>query len=219
MKAPSTSLLRALLRPQQPQCQLRFKSLWMPREKYAKVTTLDKLHRKQKIAIRQERKLSPSSRRWLEETQANHHFKLTGQASIDRAARMYPSETPVPPRATPSEPDAQPPSLLDRIRPANLTPSPYILPYKVLRTPSNGLPIYESAKGGGTKHITTIRKIQGDIFDLAASVRDALKLEPHYTDQKGRKKMTVVINQTTRHVVVRGWRGPEIKRWAEMSGF
>lgn len=55
LKTPSTALLRALLHPQQPLCQLRFKSLWMPREKYAKITALDKLHRKQKVAIRKER--------------------------------------------------------------------------------------------------------------------------------------------------------------------
>lgn len=55
MKAPSTLLLRAMLRPQQPLCQIRSKSDWMPREKYAKITLLDKLHRRQKEAIRRER--------------------------------------------------------------------------------------------------------------------------------------------------------------------
>jgi hypothetical protein len=54
IKAPSTLLLRAFLHPNRPLCQLRWKSNWMPREKYAKVTALDKLHRKQKQAVRAE---------------------------------------------------------------------------------------------------------------------------------------------------------------------
>jgi hypothetical protein len=38
-------------------------------------------------------------------------------------------------------------------------------------------------------------------------------------DVKGRKKETVAINWTTRQVVIRGWRGAEVKKWAELSGF
>lgn len=56
MKVPSASLLRAMMHPARPICQqTRSKSDWMPREKYAKVTSLDKLHRKQKAEFREKR--------------------------------------------------------------------------------------------------------------------------------------------------------------------
>ncbi|OAP65504.1 hypothetical protein AYL99_01476 [Fonsecaea erecta] len=204
MKAPSTLLLRAMLRPQQPLCQVRWKSEWMPREKYAKITTLDKLHRRQKAAVRKER-----------------------QDSEDRAAKMYPTSSP-PATLSPARQQQQPPQqsppqqlsfLKSQIQSHDLTPTLSPLPYLITRTPSKNLPIYQTAKAGGSKHITTIRKIKGDLQELANAVRTALKLEEYITDVRGRKKANVVINWTTRHVVVRGWRGPEIKRWAEVSGF
>jgi len=58
MTARSLQLLQALLRPVQSRGQIRASSTFMPREKYAKLTRLDKLHRKQKAAIRQERESS-----------------------------------------------------------------------------------------------------------------------------------------------------------------
>ncbi len=62
MRVPSVSLLRAFLKPQSPPCtQIRSKTSWMPREKYAKTTPLDKLHRRQKAANIQESMLSPFS--------------------------------------------------------------------------------------------------------------------------------------------------------------
>lgn len=88
-----------------------------------------------------------------------------------------------------------------------------------MRTKSANLPIYESTKSGGSKRITTIRKIKGDLNELATSVRTALGLDEFMVDVRGRRKANIVINHTTNHVVVRGWRAPEIKRWAEMSGF
>lgn len=101
----------------------------------------------------------------------------------------------------------------------DIVPTLSSLPYNILRTSSKNLPVYESTKGGGTKRITTIQKIQGNLTELATSVREALGLEPHFTDQRGRKKANIMINHTTKHVVIRGWRAPEIKRWAEVKGF
>ncbi|OAL39702.1 hypothetical protein AYO20_01099 [Fonsecaea nubica] len=116
-------------------------------------------------------------------------------------------------------PPQHPYSLKSQIQNHNLTPTLSPLPYLVVRTPSKNLPIYQTSKSGGSKHITTIRKIKGDLQGLANAVRTALGLEEYITDVRGRKKPNVVINWTTRHVVVRGWRGPEIKRWAEANGF
>ena len=56
MRVPTLSIFRAFLKPcDVPRSQLRHATNWMPREKYAKVTGLDKLHRRQRVAERQER--------------------------------------------------------------------------------------------------------------------------------------------------------------------
>ncbi|KIW10957.1 hypothetical protein PV08_10256 [Exophiala spinifera] len=191
MKAPSNLLLRALwLRPGRPLCQVRSKSHWMPREKYAKITSLDKLHRRQKAAVRKEREFS-----------ALRAQRMTSEEAT--------SQTPMPaPSAT-----SQPSSILSRLAVVSN------LPFKISRTPSSNLPVYESTKAGGSKHITTIRKITGDLEQLAGQVRNALGMDQYITDIRGRRKETVTINRTTKQVIVRGWRAPEIKKWAELNGF
>ena len=93
------------------------------------------------------------------------------------------------------------------------------LPYIISRTPSSNLPVYHLAKSGGNKHLTVVRKLSGDLNALQTDIRSALGLEQFVVDQQGRKKVNVAINWTTRQIVVRGWRGPEIKKWAELRGF
>ncbi|KAK5045264.1 hypothetical protein LTR84_009370 [Exophiala bonariae] len=190
MKAPSTLLLRAMLRPQQPLCQIRSKSDWMPREKYAKITLLDKLHRRQKDAIRKERQDS--------ELRAQ---KITSLPPTQMAQQEQASAATGPAASS------------------NVTRPTTTFPFLISRTASNNIPVYETAKNGGNRHITSIRKISGDIEKLATTVRDALELPEHIVDVKGRKKDTVVINWTTNQIVIRGWRGAEVKKWAELSGF
>ena len=95
------------------------------------------------------------------------------------------------------------------------------LPYGISRTStrSRSLPVYETSKAGGSLHVTVVRKCTGDLSQLQTHLLDALKLEASYVDKKGRKKENVMINTLTKQVVVRGWRGPEVKRWCEMVGF
>ena len=50
-------------------------------------------------------------------------------------------------------------------------------------------------------------------------MREALGLQNVVVDPRGRKKETVAVNRLTGQVVVRGWRGAEVKRWCEMVGF
>ncbi|KAK4913164.1 54S ribosomal protein img2, mitochondrial [Elasticomyces elasticus] len=76
------------------------------------------------------------------------------------------------------------------------------LPYHISRTKTMNLPIYETTKAGGSKHITTVRKINDIIVD-----------------KQGRKKEPVAINRLTQQLIVKGWHGPEIKKWAETVGF
>ncbi|KAK5446363.1 54S ribosomal protein img2, mitochondrial [Exophiala xenobiotica] len=192
MKAPSNLLLRAFWRRSGlPLCQIRSKSHWMPREKYAKLTLLDKLHRRQKDAVRKERE-------WSQKRAQNMTLK---------------SDTQTPAQAPPPPPSPTPSTIMSQLAVVSH------LPFQISRTKSANLPVYESTKAGGSKHITTIQKITGDLNELADRVRKALGMEQQITDVRGRRKETIAINWTTRHVVVRGWRGPEIKKWAELNGF
>ena len=65
-----------------------------------------------------------------------------------------------------------------------------------------------------------MRKLSGDLHRLKEDVFKVLGFQKEYDlDLKGRKKENVAINWMTGQIVVRGWRGPEIKRWAEAVGF
>jgi len=107
----------------------------------------------------------------------------------------------------------------DVTSPTKPIPASTALPYTISRTQPGNLPVYETTKAGGSKHITQIRKISGDLESLQMHIREALNLPPYIVDKQGRKKENVAINWTTRQIVVRGWRGPEIKKWAAMLGF
>ncbi|TAQ87618.1 hypothetical protein B7494_g4042 [Chlorociboria aeruginascens] len=82
-------------------------------------------------------------------------------------------------------------------------------PYRVVRTPFNGLPIYLLAKRGGNLKQTRLRKIEGDINTLRTELQEALGLE----------EKEVVINQLTKHIIIRGWRKPEVQKFLEDRKF
>ena len=67
--------------------------------------------------------------------------------------------------------------------------------------------------------MTRVRKIEGDLNQLRTDIRAALGVEDYVIDRMGRKKENVAINWTTRQIVVRGWRKPELVKWAEGMGF
>lgn len=205
MHAPSTSLLRALLKP--TTCcsqQLRQQSSkpftgYVDPKKYHKLNALDKLHRRQKEAVRQE------SQSMSTLPQGNTSNMSTELATYERARSM---ESPLFPDTTPEEHTS-----------AQSTLPASVLPYTINRTRSSNIPVYHIAKAGGNKHLTQVRKLTGDLQALQSDIRSALGLEQFAVDQQGRKKENVIINWTTKHIVVRGWRGPEIKKWAELRGF
>ncbi|RMZ83386.1 hypothetical protein DV737_g1701, partial [Chaetothyriales sp. CBS 132003] len=93
------------------------------------------------------------------------------------------------------------------------------LPYFIHRTKSRNIPVYETAKAGGSKHITTLRKCVGDLDVLKTHILEALKLEPSFVDPRGQKKQNVVINRLTNQLIIRGWRGAEVKEWCRLAGF
>lgn len=147
---------------------------FMPRHKYAKVNRLDKLHRQQKVALRQEKEESYTRAALLE------HVMKTGEIAV--------------------APQRQ-------------------LAFHIGRTSSKNFAVYESTKGGGTKHITTVRRLTGDLVEMQRQLRAVLQLPEHTIDNKGRKKEPVSINNLTQQIIIKGWRGAEVKKWAETLGF
>jgi large subunit ribosomal protein L49 len=97
--------------------------------------------------------------------------------------------------------------------------SPPTLPYAITRTRPGQLPIYNLTKGGGTKHITRIRKLSGDLNALKEDLTKALGLEGGMTNRRGERVEAMNVNWLNKQIFVRGWRGPEIKAWAESRGF
>ncbi|KAJ5188578.1 Ribosomal protein L49/IMG2 [Penicillium cf. griseofulvum] len=88
------------------------------------------------------------------------------------------------------------------------------LPYFVRRTASNQLPVYVVTKAGGTKQLTKLQKTEGDLEalrnDLAAAlgVVDGNKPNPDVT-----------LNRLTGHIIVKGWRKPEIVNFLQERKF
>ncbi|KAJ5158543.1 Ribosomal protein L49/IMG2 [Penicillium coprophilum] len=88
------------------------------------------------------------------------------------------------------------------------------LPYFVRRTASNQLPVYVVTKAGGTKQLTKLQKTEGDLDalrnDLAAAlgVVDGNKPNPDVT-----------LNRLTGHIIVKGWRKPEIVKFLQERNF
>lgn len=71
-------------------------------------------------------------------------------------------------------------------------------------------------------HLTLVRKLSGDLELLKSDLSKALGLDGPAAEQikqKGRKVESIHINWTTKQIVVRGWRAPEVRVWAEGMGF
>jgi len=76
-----------------------------------------------------------------------------------------------------------------------------VYPYRVTRTPSNNYPIYTLSKRGGNLKLTKLRRIEGDVNVLRKDLQAAL----------GMDEKDVVINQLTRHIIVKGHKTKEIE--------
>lgn len=103
-------------------------------------------------------------------------------------SRRYLSTTPNP---TPEETTSLQTSTAEKPQPTK-RPRPTNLPFRVSRTPGNNLPVYELAKRGGNKKLTTIKKIEGDRMVFKEKLAEGLGLDL--------KK--VAINSLTGHVTV-----------------
>ncbi|OOQ91845.1 putative mitochondrial large ribosomal subunit L49 [Penicillium brasilianum] len=85
------------------------------------------------------------------------------------------------------------------------------LPYFVRRTGSNQLPVYLVTKAGGTKQLTKIQKTEGDL--------DALRSDLALTLGVDNRSPDVSINRLTGHIIVKGWRKPEIVKFLQERNF
>ncbi|EAW09712.1 mitochondrial 54S ribosomal protein mL49 [Aspergillus clavatus NRRL 1] len=85
------------------------------------------------------------------------------------------------------------------------------LPYFIRRTASNQLPVYLVTKAGGTKQQTKIQKTEGDLDALRSDLARYLGLES--SDPRAPKSPDVTINRLNGHIVVKGWRKPEITKF------
>ncbi|KAI9830255.1 MAG: hypothetical protein M1819_005782 [Sarea resinae] len=65
------------------------------------------------------------------------------------------------------------------------------------------------AKRGGNLHQTKLRKIDGDIKVLRNELQKALAVEDK----------DIAINQLTRHIIIKGWRKPEVTKFLEQKHF
>ncbi|KAF2827555.1 hypothetical protein CC86DRAFT_369655 [Ophiobolus disseminans] len=122
---------------------------------------------------------------------------------------------PTPPRTT-SKPNTESALKKSALNNAtnNNTPPPLSLDlppprYHVSRSNSNSLPVYTDFKRGGNLHLTTVRKITGDL----AALRDELGVF-----LKKKKEVSVTINYLTQQVVVKGHHQKQIMSFLEARG-
>ncbi|KAL9120761.1 MAG: hypothetical protein Q9187_002686 [Circinaria calcarea] len=87
--------------------------------------------------------------------------------------------------------------------------SSVLLTYHVNRTPSQQLPVYHLAKRGGNLKQTRIRKISGDVASLRQDLQQALGLREEH----------IVINQLTKHIIIKGWKKTEVAKFLQEKRF
>ncbi|KAK6532756.1 hypothetical protein TWF281_006933 [Arthrobotrys megalospora] len=81
------------------------------------------------------------------------------------------------------------------------------LPYQIEKSKSGNLPVYEVHAAGRIKS-TVIRKVKGDLQELAGDIKKALKLS----------NSQVRVNETTGRVEVAGARENEVKAFLRAQG-
>ncbi|KAF1362311.1 hypothetical protein EJ07DRAFT_9697, partial [Lizonia empirigonia] len=80
--------------------------------------------------------------------------------------------------------------------------------YHVARSAFKNLPIYSDYKRGGNLHLTTVRKITGDLHALRDELRAWL----------AKKDGDVSVNALTGHVVVKGRHTAQIAEFLKARG-
>jgi large subunit ribosomal protein L49 len=112
-------------------------------------------------------------------------FKLRKEQRTQQTQQEQPAEQAA--EQLTQEASEQPPA---EQAPAQQQPAEFS--YRVLRTPSNQLAVYQLAKRGGNKKITNIKKVEGDRASFRAGLAQLLGIE----------EKAVLVNNLTGHVVV-----------------
>lgn len=81
--------------------------------------------------------------------------------------------------------------------------------YHVSRSANKNLPVYTDYKRGGNLHLTTVRKITGDLQALRDELRSWL----------AKKEEDVKINPLTQHVIVKGHHKEKVEAFLRGRGF
>lgn len=82
------------------------------------------------------------------------------------------------------------------------------LPFDIDRSRTNNLPVYVNYKAGGSKVVTIIRKVRGDLKELEKCVRSRLGDDLHYQ-----------INELTSQLHIKGDHKDQVKRLLKELGF
>jgi large subunit ribosomal protein L49 len=125
-----------------------------------------------------------------------------------RADDVTPSTTPAPADVTNTESKLRKKSPKKPRTPRESNLSLPQAKYHVSRSVNKNLPIYTEYKRGGNLHLTTVRKITGDLSALRDELRVFL----------GKKNEDVKINPVTQHVIVKGHYPKEIAEFLRARG-
>ncbi|KZT11423.1 uncharacterized protein LAESUDRAFT_643152 [Laetiporus sulphureus 93-53] len=89
------------------------------------------------------------------------------------------------------------------------------LPYDVPRNTRGSMPVFTDIRNAGTRHLTLIRNVQGDLAALAKDL--ATTLHPPGSPEAKRMKTTIIRSQ---HIVLSGglWK-TKVMRWLAERGF
>ncbi|KAE8293041.1 39S ribosomal protein L49, mitochondrial [Larimichthys crocea] len=112
-----------------------------------------------------------------------------------------PSRVPAPPRHAGVTPSGWSP-------PAD---SPPPLPYVIRRSRMHNIPVYTDLTNGSRK-MTLIRKVEGDIWALEKDVKEFLK-------EVTGKELPTQVNEVTMTLKVKGHFDGELKQWLTSKGF
>ncbi|XP_030648480.1 large ribosomal subunit protein mL49 isoform X2 [Chanos chanos] len=114
----------------------------------------------------------------------------------------------IPPSRIPPPPKYDGPSPSGWIPPSEVTPA---LPYMIRRSRMHNVPVYTDIKHGSRK-MTVLRKVEGDIWALEKDVKEYLK------ELTGRELATQV-NEVSMTIRIKGVFDKELKDWLLKKGF
>ncbi|XP_077573543.1 large ribosomal subunit protein mL49 [Stigmatopora nigra] len=114
----------------------------------------------------------------------------------------------IPPSRVPSPPKHLGPT------PSGWTPpaeSPPDLPYMIRRSRMHNVPVYTDVTHGN-RHMTLVRKVEGDIWALERDTKEYLK-------KLTGRDMATQVNEVTMTLRVKGYFDKELKEWLVSKGF